>query len=112
MKFYSNENFPQPVVRALRESGYDVLTSLDAGRANQRVPDEEVLKFATQENRVLLTINRKDFIQLHSENSLHAGIIVCTQDPDFAGQARRIAHAVTQTRTMRGHLLRVNRADK
>jgi len=33
-RFYSNENFPLPVVEALRAMGHDVLSSLDAGNAN------------------------------------------------------------------------------
>ena len=42
-RLYSNENFPRPVVEALRHRGHDVLTSLEAGRANQGIPDDEVL---------------------------------------------------------------------
>jgi len=49
-RFYSNENIPLPVVLALRRAGHDVLTSLEAGRANQRFSDEQVLAFATREN--------------------------------------------------------------
>ena len=44
-KLYVNENFPLPVVFLLREFGHDVLTSLDAGKANLAIPDEEVLKY-------------------------------------------------------------------
>jgi len=35
-KLYVNENFPLPVVKFLREFGYDVITSLETGNANQR----------------------------------------------------------------------------
>ncbi len=45
--FYTNENFPVKVVQYLREMGYDVLTSHEAGNANQRIPDEDVLACAT-----------------------------------------------------------------
>ena len=47
--FYANENFPLPTVEALRRLGHDVLTSLEAGRANQRLDDQEVLTFAASE---------------------------------------------------------------
>ena len=50
-RFYSNENFPRRVVEAPRALGHDVLTSLEAGRANQRIPDEEVLRCATAEGQ-------------------------------------------------------------
>ena len=51
VKFYSNENFPMDIVRELGRLGYDVLTSYDAGQANQGIPDEDVLTFATQQER-------------------------------------------------------------
>ncbi|MBI3164812.1 MAG: DUF5615 family PIN-like protein [Anaerolineales bacterium] len=44
--FYTNENFPIKAAQYLREMGHDVLTSHEAGKANQRIPDEEVLIFA------------------------------------------------------------------
>jgi predicted nuclease of predicted toxin-antitoxin system len=89
-KLYVNENFPLPVVQFLRQFGYDVLTSLDAGNANQRIPDENVLEFATAQNRILLTLNRRDFIKIHRHNSIHSGIIICTEDADFQALAQRI----------------------
>jgi len=48
---YANENFPFLVVQALRLLGHDVLTTLEAGNANQSTPDEQVLAFATQNRR-------------------------------------------------------------
>ncbi|MFB2836343.1 DUF5615 family PIN-like protein [Floridanema evergladense] len=42
MRFYSNENFPLEMVKALRNFGYDVLTSYESGRANQGISDDEV----------------------------------------------------------------------
>ena len=77
-RLYSNENFPLPVVEALRALGHDVLTSEGAGNANQQIPDPEVLRYAMERGRVVLTINRRDFIQLHRKSSAHPGIIVCT----------------------------------
>ena len=64
-RFYSNENFPQPVVEALRGLGHDVLTSLEAGNANRRIEDPEVLAYATSLGRAVLTLNRRDFRRLH-----------------------------------------------
>jgi predicted nuclease of predicted toxin-antitoxin system len=63
-RLYSNENFPLPAVEALRAKGHDVLTTRDAGKANEGIPDDEVLEFASREGRAVLTHNRKDFIRL------------------------------------------------
>ena len=111
-RLYSNENFPLPVVEELRRLGCDVTTVLETGRAGQAWPDEEVLRYATGENRVLLTLNRKDFFRLHRAQTEHAGIIACTVDADFPGQARRIHEALSAAGETRGQLLRVNRPAK
>src|ERR1017187_290595 len=109
-RFYSNENFPQGTVEALRQLGHDVLTSHDAGKSRQAIPDEEVLEYATAEDRVLLTLNRKDFIHLHNNGqSSHPGIVVCMQDADHLGQAKRIHAATSGHATLSGKLIRVNR---
>ena len=89
-RLYTNENFPQPVAEELRRLGHDVLTVQEAGNAGRAVPDEQVLAFAREQRRAVVTLNRKHFIRLHEQHPDHAGIVVCTFDPDFAGQARRI----------------------
>ena len=108
-RLYANENFPFQVVSALRDMGHDVLTSLDAGKANQSIPDDEVLAFATQEKRALLTINRRDFIPFHEKGVQHTGIVVCTQDGDVSGQASRIHESIRNNVTLVGQLIRINR---
>ncbi|MBE9036923.1 DUF5615 family PIN-like protein [aff. Roholtiella sp. LEGE 12411] len=45
-RLYTDENFPLPVVEFLRIFGHDVLTAMNAGNANLRIPDENVLAFA------------------------------------------------------------------
>ncbi len=47
----------------------------EAGQANQGLSDEEVLAFATRQQRAVITYNRKHFIKLHHRLKLHAGII-------------------------------------
>lgn len=61
MNLYSNENFDNRVVRELRRLGHNVLTTFEAGRANQQIGDDEVLSFAIQEKRAVLTFNRRHF---------------------------------------------------
>lgn len=114
---YADENFPFPVVSELRQFGHDVLTTQEAGKAEQSVPDEEILAFASGLGRAVLTLNRKHFIHLHraqpavlsTSRSVHAGIIVCTFDPDFIGQAKRIHAAIVSEAQLSDKLIRVNR---
>jgi hypothetical protein len=108
-RLYANENFPLPVVEALREAGHDVITVSETGKADQSWPDVDVLEFASQDDRALLTLNRKHFIRLHRQSSDHAGIIACTFDPDFTAQAGRIHNAIVSAGDLRGQLIRVNR---
>jgi predicted nuclease of predicted toxin-antitoxin system len=108
-RLYSNENFPLPVVEELRRLGHDVLTIQETGSAGQAIPDEEVLAFSTEENRILLTFNRKHFIRLHRLTPNHAVIIVCTFDTDFIGLAQRVHIAIEEQHDFSGHLVRVNR---
>jgi hypothetical protein len=108
-KLYSNENFPLPVVEELRHLGHDVLTIQETGKAEQALPDEDVLLFAIEKKRTILTLNRKHFVRLHKENPSHAGIIVCSFDPDFIGQAHRIHATIELQKSLSGQLIRINR---
>ncbi len=45
-RLYADTHFPLQVVEALRDLGHDVLTVLEAGQANQRITDLEILAFA------------------------------------------------------------------
>lgn len=108
-RFYSNENFPQQTVEELRKLGHDVLTSVEAGKANRRIPDDEVLGFAAALERAVLTLNRKHFKRLHAKNATHCGMVLCTQDRDSVGQAQRIHARVTEHTALNGRLLQVHR---
>ncbi|MEZ4527376.1 MAG: DUF5615 family PIN-like protein [Desulfobacterales bacterium] len=106
---YSNENFPFPVIRELRKLGHDILTIQETGMAGNAMPDEAVLSFAAENGRILLTMNRKHFFRLHKINPDHSGIVACTFDPDFKGQAQRIHDSIRKIENMAGQLIRVNR---
>lgn len=110
-RLYSNENFPKRVVEQLRLLGHDVLTSHEAGRANQGIPDDDVLSYATGQQRAVLTLNRLDFFRLHkATNGHHAGIIACTRDDaDPVAFARRIASAIADAGDLTGKVVRVVR---
>ncbi len=109
---YANENFPRQVVERLRALGHDVLTTQEAGNADRAIPDDAVLAFAVERGRAVVTLNRRDFIKLHRHSPAHAGIIVCTQDPDIDGQADRIHQAILTSGDLAGLLLRVNRPSR
>ncbi len=107
-RLYADENVPMPVVNSLRQLGHDVLTVVEDGKGNRRYPDTLVLRDATASDRTVVTLNRKDFRRLHSQNTSHAGIVLCTFDPDFSGQASRI-HELIAGRDLAGRLWQVYR---
>ena len=108
-RFYTDENFPLAVVELLRALGHDVLTAWEAGNANLRIPDEDVLAFAVSNDRTVLTRNRRHFMRLHIQQPDHAGIVVCTEDQNFERLATRINEAISAEETLRSKLIRVNR---
>lgn len=109
MRFYADENFPLPGVAELRRLGHDVLTAFEDGRAHQAIADEKVLRRSTTLERVVLTMNRNDFLHLHNARPQHAGIILCTFDIDFTRQAGRIDQSCAGLSEMPNKLIRVNR---
>jgi len=53
------------------------------------------VSFAASQRRAPLTQNRRDFLRINAAKGVnHCGIVLCTADPDFAGQARRIDEAL------------------
>jgi hypothetical protein len=105
--FYADENFPRAVVEGLRRLGHDVLTALEAGQANRRVPDPDVLAFAVTLGRAVLTLNRRHFARLHRQTISHRGIVVCTPDADADALAQRIHQAVAAETPLPGKLVRI-----
>ncbi len=109
VRFYADEQFPFQVVELLRNRGYDVLTVQEAGKANQRIPDDQVLMFAISQERSILTINRIDFIRLHRRDDNHFGIVVCTNNRNWEQFAERIDGMVRAEESLQGKLIRVVR---
>ena len=106
---YTNENFPFPAAEELRRLGHDVMTVQESGLGGQSVPDRTVLRFAIDQGRCLITLNRRHFVKLHEENPGHPGIIVCTTDSNFVALATRIDATVRGNPSVAGKLMRVNR---
>jgi predicted nuclease of predicted toxin-antitoxin system len=112
-RFYSNENLPMTMVEALRKFNHDVLTSYEAGQANKSIPDNEVLAYATFDNRSVITLNRDDFIALHRSGINHSGIVICKDDRDYLGQAQFLhSYLDTQLKCLQNRLIRVQKQNK
>ncbi len=111
-RIYSNENFPLDIVTRLRQKGHDVLTSYEAGQANQKIPDAAVVAFATQENRIVITLNRDDFVCLHRGGIEHTGIIICKDDRDYDGQAQAIQACLTENSDLSDRLIRIKKQNQ
>lgn len=107
--FLADENFPLPVVEYLQELGHVVITLQEVGKANQSLSDSEVLALAIEHQSVLLTMNRRHFIQLHKEGRAHKGIVVCTFDPNFDDLAERIDSVLGERTVFDSELIRINR---
>ncbi len=55
MKLLANENFPKSSVKILKDSGYDIVS---VGDEFAGILDSEVIDFANQEHRIILTFDR------------------------------------------------------
>ena len=111
-RLYADEQFPFEVSECLCDLGHDVLTVQAAGNANLKIPDELVIEFATTNDRVVLTLNRKDFKRLHRSNPNHQGMIICTDDGDRSALAARIHAAILAESELSGKLISVVRPDR
>jgi Domain of unknown function (DUF5615) len=106
-RLYADEQFPRPVVEYLRSLGEDILTVQEAGNAGASDPD--VLSFAIANNRAVLTQNRRDFVRLHRSQTNHAGMIICSDDQNFARLAEQVYAAISAEEPLQGKLIRVVR---
>jgi len=82
MRLYIDENIHSAaLVDALRRTGFDCLTVNEAGLRGAR--DEDHLRFAVIEGRIVYTCDVKDFQRLDREWRLagmhHRGIIILTE---------------------------------
>ena len=104
-RLYADEQFPRKVVELLRNLGHDVLTVQEAGNAS--LSDDNVLEFAINQNRAVLTLDRRDFKRLHQQKTNHFGIILCTDDEDRERMAIRISNAISLVETLTRQLIQV-----
>lgn len=95
IRLYTDEMIPPELARSLRRRGYDAESCEEAGRANQRIPDEDQLAYATRAGRAILTFNTTDFCPLDAEwkahGRMHRGIVVAPQISDLGVLLRAVA---------------------
>jgi len=86
VRFHLDEHIPASIAAGLRRRGIDVTTSAESGLLGSA--DGTQLSFATSAGRVLVT-HDADFLRLHSEGVIHAGIAYCQQGAVPVGQMLR-----------------------
>lgn len=108
-RLLADEDFPMPAVHQLRLRQHDVWAVEESDKAGTRWPEDEVFREAQAQGRTLLTLNRRYFLALHYRHPGHAGLIVCTYNPDFAQLSAMIHDVVSRTSSLAGQCLRIYR---
>ena len=113
IRFYADENLPRAIIEELRQLNYNVLNSYEAQQANKSISDENVLKFAQEKNKIIITLNRDDFVSLHQQGEAHSGITICKDDRDYKSQAQVINESILQdNRSLQGRLIRIKKQNQ
>lgn len=97
MKFLLDEDLPPKASEIARGLGLDAISVHEISRAGRAISDPEQLRYAAEEERILVTRNRDDFIrhtvEFHREGEPTAGVLVVTGSlPN--DKPERIAHAL------------------
>lgn len=74
IRYFFDEHLPGAVADGLRAKGIDVLTVEEAGRTS--LPDDEQLRFATAERRVMVT-HDADFLTLAAQFLVAGEVFSC-----------------------------------
>lgn len=113
-RLFADEQFPARIVSLLRRShGHDVKTvqQTNQSKYGDGKEDRLVLQIAMDEQRAVLTLNRKHFRQLHQDCGWHWGIISVVRSDNPKRDADLIDEAIKWTLqkhgTLRGHYIAV-----
>lgn len=87
MKFLADEHIDTHAVDALKEMGTDIVSVQGLDKRSQS--DEELLTFANQDERVVITRD-EDFLRLHAKGVQHHGILFLTKRMDVSTLIREI----------------------
>ncbi len=95
-RLFADEHVPVQIVYALRRLGNDVITvrETSVSKFGDATPDDLVLQFAAQQQRVVLTLNAGDFRWRHPENQRHSGILCCDCELPGKAHARKQAKRI------------------
>jgi hypothetical protein len=106
VKLVLDEHYSSAIAKQLRLRGYDVIAVTERPNADgpflRRMPDEELLQWATDEGRVLVTENVRDFMPLHhtylARDGLHAGMLLVSprKFPRRAGTIGSLVEALAE----------------
>jgi hypothetical protein len=104
VRYFLGEHIDPGVAQYLRAHGIDVLTSPEAGQANQRISDTDQLACATACGRALVSrdrhfLNPREVPQL--DTGQHAGIVSLRRTVGVGEQGRYLRF-VAETETMDG----------
>ncbi len=87
LRLYLDDCANDTELRALLQAaGHTVVIPADVGTAGQE--DDVHLRYAIDQNLVLVTMNTGDFADLHHANPQHPGIVLIYQDNDAAREMR------------------------
>ena len=108
MRLYIDHDVDVGLAERLRRRGHDVLTTLEA--SNTEASDESQLAFATTQERIFLTHNRRDFRRLHrlwtEGGRMHYGIVISAHIPLLDLERRMLRLLSTYTlEDLRGRLI-------
>jgi hypothetical protein len=103
VKFYTDDHVANAVAKGLRRRDVDALTAVEANMSG--AADEEHLRFASDQQRVMFTQDR-DFVRLHATGTSHAGIAYAPQGTSIGNIIRGLMfiYQVLDADDMRGHL--------
>ena len=95
MRFLLDEDLPPLAAEVVRGLGLDVLSVHELGRRG--IGDRDQLRFASEEGRIFITRNHRDFIELTVEfyraGEAHPGMLLVRGNLPIDRPAR-IAHSV------------------
>ncbi len=104
-RFFVDNDFPLGAGNALQHLGHDIESARSTNR--EHCHDDDQLLYATTENRILITHNRRDFRLLHDAwqrwsqawgvQRLHGGILVLGQGLTYREYAAIIDAYLTQS---------------
>jgi predicted nuclease of predicted toxin-antitoxin system len=87
IRFHLDEMCDPRIAYGLRQRGIDATTAAKASLLGK--PDEAHLRFARLKKRVIVT-HDADFLRLHAQGQVHAGIVHCPPQSCTLGETIRL----------------------